>query len=122
MKTYDKQETIKYLNANSVADQELTADDVTDEVVDMFNDLLGKFIEKHPEFDLDSDDYNGEVDDKFMDEVIGKIGKKIGVGLLGEAFHVHIKPKRKKVSASKKGEEEGVVAELARIPKFKNFT
>ena len=121
MKTYTKQETIKYLNINSLSG-DITEDDVTDEIVEMFNSLLQKFQEENPEFELDSDDYNGKVDDKFMEEVIGKIGKKMGIELLGEIFHGHIKPKKKVSASEEEEEEEEMITERGRLPKFKNFT
>lgn len=109
---YSKEEVIKYLNANSLADQDLTTDDVTDDIVSSFNDLMDSFTASYPQFDIDSDDYEGEVDDAFYDKVMKPIGKKIGVNLVGESRKRKPINRRRRINENKKG----------RLPSFDNFT
>lgn len=87
-----KKELAQVLNSHSLSvldkkSPKLKEADITDDMLKSFNDGIAEFEKKHKDFDLKggSEDYNGEVDDAFL-QFLQMWGKKFDMDFLGECL------------------------------------
>jgi len=67
---FTKDEFKTVIDAHNVSGNEISVDDITDDMVVDFNKKFKDFLTKHPDFEIFNNDYNGEADDKFVDLLI----------------------------------------------------
>jgi hypothetical protein len=82
----NKEKLAEILTDNAVASKtkkKYSKSDISDEMVKVYDTAMVTLLKKYPEFDVDSDDYNGKEDDEFID-ILSKVAKVGGYELFEE--------------------------------------
>ena len=82
-KAIDKKKLAQILTDHAVGMKKSTYSekDVTDDMLKSFNDGMTEHMKKYPDFDVDLNDYTGEADDKFIENILLPTAEKGGFNL-----------------------------------------
>lgn len=82
-KAIDKKKLAQILTDHAVGMKKSTYSekDVTDDMLKSFNDGMAEHMKKYPDFDVDLNDYTGEADDKFIENILLPTAEKGGFNL-----------------------------------------